>query len=88
MAIYEYFMLIPGGSDDKESACNSGDLGFIPGLVRSPGRAHGNPFQYSCLQNPHGQRSPAGYNPWGRKESDTADRLSTAHRFLTKSYIV
>ena len=88
MAIYEYFMVISGGSDDKESTCNSGDLGFIPGLVRSPGGVHGNPFQYSCLQNPHSQRSLAGYNPWGRKESDTADRLSIAHRFLTKSYIV
>ena len=41
----------PGGSDGKESACNSGDLGLIPGLGRSPGGGHGNPLQYSCLEN-------------------------------------
>jgi len=42
----------PGGSDCKESACNAGDLGLIPGLGRSPGGGHGNPLQYSCLENP------------------------------------
>ena len=42
----------PGGSDGKESACNAGDLGLIPGLGRSPGRGHGNPLWYSCLENP------------------------------------
>ena len=42
----------PGGSDGKESACNSGDLGSIPGLGRSLGGGHGNPLQYSCLENP------------------------------------
>ena len=46
-----------GGSDSKESACNVGELGSIPGLGRSPGRGHRNPLQYSCLENPHGQRS-------------------------------
>ena len=51
----------PGGSDGKESACNAGDLGSIPGLGRSPGGGHGNPLQYSCLENPHEQRSPVGY---------------------------
>ena len=51
------------------------DLGLIPGLGRSPGGAHwrGNPLQYSCLENPHGERSLAGYSPWGRKESDTTE---------------
>ena len=49
-----------GGSDGKESACNSGDLGLIPGLGRSPGEGHGNPLQYFCQENPHGQRSLAG----------------------------
>ena len=39
-------MGFPGGSDDKESACNAGDLGSIPGLGRSPGGGHGNPLQY------------------------------------------
>ena len=41
-----------GSSDGKESACNAGDLGLIPGLGRSPGGGHGNPLQYSCLENP------------------------------------
>ena len=39
-------------SDGKESACNAGDLSSIPGLGRSPGEGNGNPFQYSCLENP------------------------------------
>ena len=60
----------PGGSDGKESACNVGDLGLIPGLGRAPGGGHGKPLQYSCLENPHGQRSLPGYSPWGRKELD------------------
>ena len=41
----------PGGSGGKESACNAGDLGSIPGLGRSPGEGNGYPFQYSCLEN-------------------------------------
>ena len=45
-------MDFPGGSDDKESACNAGDLGLIPGSGRSPGEGNGNPLQYSCLENP------------------------------------
>ena len=40
------------GSDDKEPTSNAGDLGLIPGLGRSPGGGHGNPLQYSCLENP------------------------------------
>ena len=54
-------------SDCKESTCNVGDLGLIPGLGRSPGRRHGNPLQYFCLENPHGQRSLADYSPYGCK---------------------
>ena len=42
----------PGGSPGKDSACNAGDLGSIPGLGRSPKGGHGNPLQYSCLENP------------------------------------
>ena len=45
-------MGFPGGSEVKASACNAGDLGSIPGLGRSPGGRHGNPLQYSCLENP------------------------------------
>ena len=65
----------PGGSVSKESACSVGDLGLIPGLERSPGGGYGNPLQYSCLKNPHGQRSLAGYSSWGHKESDMTEQL-------------
>ena len=44
-------MGFPGGSDGKESACNVGDPGSIPGLEKSPGERNGNPLQYSCLEN-------------------------------------
>ena len=66
------------GSDSKESTCNSGGLGLVPGLGRSPRGGHGNPLRYSCPENPHGQRSLAGYSPWGHKELDTTEKLSTA----------
>ena len=71
-------MGFPGGSDGKESACNVGDPGLLPGLARSPGGGHGNPPQYSCLENPHGQRNLAGYSLWGLKELDMTERLSIA----------
>ena len=45
-------MDFPSGSDGKESACNAGDPGLIPGLGRSPGEEKGYPLQYSCLGNP------------------------------------
>ena len=63
------------GSNGKESACNAGDLGSIPRLGRSPGGGHGNPPQYSGLENPHGQRSLVGYSPWGHKESHTTEAI-------------
>ena len=44
-------MSFPGGSGGKESACNAGDLGLIPGPGRSPGGGNGYPLQYSCLEN-------------------------------------
>ena len=58
-----FVMGFPGGSDGKESVCSAGDLGLIPGLWRSHERGPGNPLQYSCLENSHGQRSLAGYSP-------------------------
>ena len=69
----------PGGSVGKESACNVGDVGSIPGLGRSSGGGHGNPLQYPCLENPHGQRSMGIYSPWGHKESDMTEQLSLFH---------
>ena len=62
-----------GGSDSKESSCHVGDLGSTLGLRRSPGGRHGNLLQYSGLENPHGQRSLAGYNPWDHKASSTTN---------------
>ena len=59
-------MVFPGSSAGKDSACNVWDLGSIPGVERSPGGGHGNPLQYSCLENPRGQRSLVGYSPWGK----------------------
>ena len=67
----------PDGSDSKESTSNDvGDLGSIPGLGRSPGGGHGNSLQYSCLENPHGQRSLAGGSPGDCKQSDMTEQLS------------
>ena len=63
----------PAGPDGKESSCSAGDLGSIPGLGRSPGGGHDNPFQDSCLENSHGQRNLMGYSPWGHKESDMTE---------------
>ena len=60
------FHCFPGSSDSKESAF-AGDLGSVPVLGRSSGGGHGNPLQCSCLENPHGQRSLAGYSPWVSK---------------------
>ena len=55
---------------------NAGDVrnvGSIPGFGIFPGGGRGNPLQYPCRENPHGQRSLEGYSPWGRKESDTTE---------------
>ena len=67
--IYLYIYIIFGASQVilvvknlPASAGDVRDLGLIPGLQRSPGGGHGDPFQYSCLENPHGQRSLAGYS--------------------------
>ena len=45
-------MGFPDGSDGKESTCNEGDMGLIPGVGRSPGGGNGYPLQYSGLENP------------------------------------
>ena len=71
-------MGFPGVSAGIKSACSAGDLGSIPGLGRSPGGGHGKPLQCSCLEDPYGQRSLAGYSPRGHKELDTTEWLSTA----------
>ena len=56
------------------------DLCLIPGFGRSPGEGNGNPLQYSCLVNPHRQRSLVGSSSWGHKALNMTERLSTAQR--------
>ena len=57
------FLGFSGGSAGKHCAYNAEDLSSTPGLGRYPGERNGYPLQYSCLENPHGQRSLEGYNP-------------------------
>ena len=64
---------LPQWLGGKESTCNVVDLGSIPGLGKSPGEGHSNPLRYSCLENPHGQRSLASYSAQGYKESDMTE---------------
>ena len=63
-----------------------GDPGSIHGLGRSPAGGHGNPLQYSCLENPYGQRSLVGSSPWGRKESDTTEQLNAHTHWHLKTF--
>ena len=66
-------MGLPGHSDSQESACNAGDLDYIPGLGRSSEEGNDNPLQFSCLENPHGQKSLVGCGPRGCKLLDMAE---------------
>ena len=119
-------MGFPGSLTGKESACNAGDPGSVPGSGRSPGEGigyplqyswaslvaqlvknlpemwetwiqylgwkdspgggHGSSLQYSCLENPHGQRSLAGYSLWGRKESDTTEHSTACDKPTAKHH--
>ena len=72
-------MGFPGGSDVKESASNAGHPGSISVSGGSPEDGNGNPLQYFCLENSHGQRSLVGYSSWGRKELDMTERLIHTH---------
>ena len=76
------------GSEGEEPTCHAGDPGLIRRLRRSLGGGHGDPLQYSCLETPHGQRSLAGYNLWGLKESDTTERLPTARQSMSQEFLV
>ena len=73
-------------SSSKVTVYNSGDvrdIGLIPVFGRSPEGGHGNPLQYSCLENPYEQKSLEGYSPCGCKESEMTEWLSTAHIMLS-----
>ena len=66
-------MGFPCGASSKEPTCQFRrlrDEGSVPQSGRFPGGGNGNLPQYSCLENPHGQRNLGGYSPWGRKELD------------------
>ena len=81
-----YYMLgFPGGSDGKESACSVGDLDSIPGSGRSPGEGNGNLSSIFAWRIPW-MEEPGGYSPWGRKESDTTERLHFHFLSLSKIY--
>ena len=77
--IYVYILYIygfPRVASGKEPVCQCRrpkSHSLILGSGRSPGGAHGDPLQYSCLENPYGQRSLAGYSPLGHKESDMTE---------------
>ena len=73
----------PGGSDDKESACNAGGPGSIPGLGRSPGEGDGNPLQYSSLGNSMDRGAWRGIVHGVASESDTTEYLTLS---LTLSF--
>ena len=76
------FLAFPGGSDNREYACNEGDLSSNPWVGMIPGGGHGNPLQYSCLENPHGQRTGGQLSigskrvlyDWATKHSSTEPR--------------
>ena len=67
------FKGFPGGSHSKESACKAGDLGWIPGSERSPGKGNGNTLQYSCLENSMDRRAWWAYSPWGHSRTGLSD---------------
>ena len=74
----------PGGLDSKDSICNTGDLGSIPGSGRSPGERNGYPTPVFLPGESHRQRNLVGYSPWGHRESDMTEH-APAERTQTSS---
>ena len=82
-----YVMGLPSGSDGEESSYNVEDVGLIPRLVRSPGGGHGNPLQYSCLENPR-DRGAWWAAVYGVAQSQTRlKRLSSSSSFFLRNNI-
>ena len=73
----------PGGSDGKESACNSGDLGRDPSVGKIPWRRKWQPTPVFLPGKSRGQRSLVGYNRWGCKELETTEQLTLFQKILT-----
>ena len=73
----------PGGSDDKETACNAGDRVSTPGSGRCPGEGNGNPMQYSCLENSMGRGAWWGYSSWVAKRHNWT--TNTFYNFFSKN---
>ena len=63
----------PGGSADKESACNAGGPGLVPGRGRSPGEGNGYPLQYSCLESSMDKRAWQAIAHGGHRKSDMTE---------------
>ena len=80
-------MGFPGGSVGEEFSCSVGDLVSTPGMGRFPGGGHGNPLQFSCLENPHEQMNLVGYSPWGSKELDVTDQLSMRYKTMYTTHV-
>ena len=76
----------PSGSDGKETARNVGDLGSVPGLGRSPGEGHGNPLQYSCLENSPQTKEPGGLQSMGSQRA--GHDWVTKHMEIIKRLVV
>ena len=77
-------MSFPGGPDGNKSFCNECRRPQLdPWIGKIPWRRAWHPFQYSCLENPHSQRSLAGYIPWDHKESDRIVPLSIPQHKLS-----
>ena len=80
---YHILNLCLTGSDGRESACNAGYPGSIPGSGRSPGEGNSCPLQRSCLGNPTDRGTWQVYSPQGHKESDTTERLTLSFHFVS-----
>ena len=76
-----FILGLPGGSDGKQSPCNAGDPGLIPGLGRFPRERIGYPLWYSCLDN--SMDRGAWQAPWGHKDLDTTKQLIYIHYYIT-----
>ena len=81
-------MAFSGDSDGKESTCNVGDPGLIPGLGRSPAEGNGNTISAFLPGEFHGHNSLTGYCPWDRKDLDMTERLKITNQDWVMSIVL